>query len=101
MNFIYTKIMKWLVGEALANSDRVRVAVGAAVTSLLTLIASQCAPCQALLTPEVTHWIVGVVGAAAVALIHSLGTRDVAAPNEIVAGEALPEPPATADGIPQ
>ncbi len=93
MDFIYKKLMTWAFSEAMAHSDRARVAVMGVATSVLTLIAAQCSPCQALLTPEVTHWIVGVIGTATVTVINSLGHRDVAGPNEIVPGEALPEPP--------
>lgn len=103
MNFIYTKMMTWALGEALAHSDRVKSAVYGAVLSGLALVAGQCSVCNAFITPEVSHWLAGTIAGLAVAIIGGLSHRDVAAPGEFVSGGAqpmYPEPPADALGVP-
>ena len=102
MNFIYTYIMKFLVGEALANSDRMKVGVMSVVTIALTNLAGACTVCQALLTPAVVNAISVTVGGWALSMILALTKRDVAAPGQSVAGAAnwtLPADPGT--GVPQ
>lgn len=100
MDFLYKKVMEWLFGAAMANSDRVKSAVYGVITSALVLIAGRCQVCNAFLTPEVSNWIAGTIATLAVSIIAALSKRDIAAPNELVEGEALPEPPDEADGVP-
>lgn len=100
MNKIYVKVMEFFVGRALANSDRVRAAFHAAVLSGLTMLAANCDFCNSILTKEVAQWIAGTIAALGIAVIAALTGRDVAAPDEVVDGEAMPEPPSDALGTP-
>ena len=103
MDWFYKKIMAWAVGEALANSDRVKLAIYTGLGSLLALATPACPFCPALFTPAVMQTVAAGIVALGIKLIHSLDTRDVATPGEIVAGAAIPigPPAATADGVPE
>jgi len=104
MNWIYGKIMSWLVGEALANSDRIKIAVFGIVSTALVQIAAACPACGSFLTPDVKSWICNAIAGAVVTLILAITHRDIAAPGQTVPGAAvdapLPPPPVTADGVP-
>lgn len=102
MNWLYTQVMSWLVGEALANSDRIKVTVAGIVTAVLVQVAGACPACAPFLTPEVKAWICNAIAGAVVTLVAALSHRDVAAPGQTVDGAAvpLPLPPALPDGVP-
>lgn len=95
MNFIYTKIMNYLVGEALAKSDRIKVAVAGAISVVLTNLLGACQICQAILSPEVVNNISMTIAGTVVTLILSITHRDTLTPYETAAaGKAVaPMPP--------
>lgn len=93
MNWFYTKVMSWLFGQAIANSDRVRVAIASALSAGFLLIISKCAFCSAILTPELADKLAIAIVTLGLKMMHSLDSRDIAAPDEVVPGEAMPEPP--------
>ncbi len=96
MDWVYKKVMAWFVGEALANSDRVKTAIYTAVLApigaVFALAIARCQPCADFLTPELaTKLALGVAAtivSLGIKLIHSLDVRDVAAPGEVVEGAA-------------
>lgn len=90
MNFIYTKIMGWILGEALANSDRIKVIVAGAISTLILNLAATCAACQPFLTPDLVNRLSMTIAGFVVTMVASLTHRDVAAPGEVVAGAAIP-----------
>lgn len=102
MDFLYKKIMTWLFGAAIAHSDRIKVAVAGFLTTLVLNFLKGCAVCQPFLTPELMDWLNKAILTAVGLLIAALSHRDIAAPDESVAGEAVDLPPApkTADGLP-
>lgn len=107
MNFIYTKLMTWILGEALAHSDRIKVAVAGFITTLVLNLAGSCAPCQAFLTPELVNKLSLSIAGLVVTLIAAISHRDVGAPGQVVPGAAewtapvdLPPAPDDALGVP-
>ncbi len=108
MNWLYTKIMAWLLGEAIANSDRIKLGLAGTISGVISaafvLVIQRCTFCAEYLTPELAMKLAVMVAAAVwsvtLKLIHSLDHRDIAAPNEVVEGEAMPEAPADANGVP-
>ena len=93
MNYLYTKLMSWAVGEALANSDRVRVMAVALCGILFTRILAACPQCSMILTPDVVQALTVALGGAAVTLVAALSHRDVGAPGQVVPGAAPVVPP--------
>ncbi len=93
MDWIYKKVMSWAFGEAIAHSDRIKIAIYSGLVSISALLAPACSFCPSILTPQVMQAIAGGIVALGIKLIHSLDHRDIAGPNEVVAGEAMPEPP--------
>lgn len=89
MNAIYTKIMSWLVGEALANSDRIRVALAGVIATLILQGLASCQVCATFLTPDKVQALSLTIAGTVVTLVLSLTHRDVAAPGETVAGAAV------------
>lgn len=105
MDWLYTKMMSWAFGQAIANSDRIKIGIYSALASAAAMLAPACSFCPAILTPEVLHYIAAGIVTLAIKLIHSLDHRDIAAPGETVPGEAMPDgelppPPADALGVP-
>lgn len=105
MNWLYSKIMSWALGEAIANSDRVKIGVVTALTALAAQLIPVCGFCPAILTPALLDKIAAAIVVLGLKLIHSLDHRDIAAPGETVVGEAIPDselppPPADALGVP-
>jgi hypothetical protein len=94
MNFIYTQFMNFLFGQAVANSDRIKVAVMGVMGMALAWFAALCTPCKMIMTPELTTFICNWIGGLAVTVILGLTHRDIAAPGQTVPGAAVPAPPA-------
>lgn len=84
MNAIYTKIMGFLFGEAIANSDRIKIAVAGFVTGLIVNLTKGCSFCQTILTPEVVDLINKGIAGLVVTLIAALSKRDIAAPGQTI-----------------
>ncbi len=93
MDWLYKKVMSWAFGQAIAHSDRVKIAVYSGLVSAAAMLAPACPFCPSILTPDVLHAIAGGVVALGIKLIHSLDHRDIAGPDEVVLGEAMPELP--------
>ena len=93
MNYLYIKLMSWAVGEALANSDRVRVMALALVGIFFTRLLAACPQCSLILTPDVVNALTIALGGAAVTLVAALSHRDVGAPGQSVPGAAPVVPP--------
>ncbi len=101
MNTIYTKIMEFLIGKALANSDRIKVVVAGFVATALIQLGHSCGFCGGILTPEVTDWLSKAVAGAVVTLVLAITHRDVAAPGQTVGTDgSFPPPPVSPDGVP-
>ena len=97
MNYIYTKLMSFAIGEALGNSDRVRVMAVSLAGIIFTHILAACAVCNQILTPDVVRDLTIAIGGFAVTMVASLSHRDVGAPGQEVPG-AAPVVPATVTG---
>ena len=96
MDWIYQKIVGFFLGEALANSDRVKVVIAGFIGKALLTVAAGCAVCAALLTPEIVSQLTNLIAGAVVTLVAALTHRDVAAPGQTVPGAAVdigPPPP--------
>lgn len=89
MNTLYTKLMTWLIGEALANSDRMRVMAMGLAGVVFTRILGACPSCNMILTPDVVNAVTAAIGIAAVGMVGSLTHRDVGAAGETVPGAAV------------
>jgi hypothetical protein len=88
MNKLYTKAMAFLVGDAAANSDRVKAGVISTVGIIAVQIAGACSACAMILTPAVVQNISIALGGMAVTLIAALSKRDIAVPGQSVPGAA-------------
>lgn len=100
MNTIYKMIMSWLLGDAMAHSDRIKTAVYGSIVSALVLVAGQCSVCNAILTPDVTKLIAGIIATCTVSIIAALSHRDVGAPGQWVPGAAQDDPAIPAAALP-
>lgn len=88
MDALYKKVMSYLVGEAMAHSDRIKVQVIGFVAIALLWIAHACGACGSILTPEVVTALSITIGTFVVTTVLALTQRDIAAPGQYVAGAA-------------
>lgn len=92
METIYKKILTWALGEAMANSDRVKVAIGSVVGVLLVKLLAYCPACSSFLTPENQTALTQVIEGAGALLIAAFSHRDIGAPGQSVPGAAAGTP---------
>ncbi len=92
MHDLYVRIMGWIAGEALANSDRLKVTIGGFLAAIALKALSGCSVCASILTPDVVNQLSAGIAVAVVSLVASLTKRDVAAPGQVVEGAATDKP---------
>lgn len=101
MNFIYTKVIGFFLGEALAHSDRIKVAIAGFLATAILQLSAACGFCQALLTPDLVDKLSMTIAGLVVTLIGGISARDTKTPAEAAGADAfLPAPPADALGLP-
>ena len=90
MHDLYVKLMTKLLGPALGTSDRVKVAVGGAVSTALLYLVAHCGACAVILTPDVLTHLTIVITGYVLTLIYSIGQRDTLTSAQEAAKAAAP-----------
>ena len=95
MDFVYKKVIAFVLSEAAAHSDRIKIAIVGMIMAGFAVIASRCGFCGQFLTPDVADKLATGIVSVVLVLIHSIGNRDITVPDNgpIPASAVPPAPP--------